>query len=223
MVEKDAALSAPKSYRTVRDFGEREEVIKKSRFIGRAKPVTTEEEAIAWIDEIRSQERDATHHCTCYILGAQSMVQRYDDNGEPQGTAGIPMLEVLKKEEITNTCVVVTRYFGGVKLGASGLIRAYSGSCKAAIDAAGVVVMTPHHRVDLQIEYPALGRIDYLLHSGGYEEIDRVFEEKVTISLYVLCDDYEAFAQQIEEETSGNAEITIVETLLLPIEEAQDQ
>lgn len=203
-------------YLTIAGFGEDETTIKKSRFIGRATPISSEEDALAWIAEIKANERDATHHCSCYILGDNQMTQRFNDDGEPQGTAGIPMLEVLKKENLTNLAVVVTRYYGGIKLGASGLIRAYGAGCKSAIDAAGIVKMTPCYIVRFVVSYPLIGKIDYILRTEEYVEVERTFEAEVTITLHIPVDQYGGFVARMDEETSKTASIEIVEEILLP-------
>ena len=132
-----------KGYRTICQPGEVEHIIKKSRFIGAAYPVQTVEEALSLLETIRKRYWDATHNCYAYIIGENGEQKRFSDDGEPQGTAGMPMLDVLQKKDVTNLLVVVTRYFGGTLLGAGGLVRAYAGAAGAAVDAAGVTVMTP--------------------------------------------------------------------------------
>ena len=122
-----------KSIITIKQAHSIENVISKSRFIAYIKPVSTENEAKAFIDEIKIKHKDATHNCSAYTVGPEMNIQKANDDGEPSGTAGIPMLEILKKLEIHNVCVVVTRYFGGIKLGAGGLIRAYSGAVRDAV------------------------------------------------------------------------------------------
>jgi uncharacterized YigZ family protein len=120
-------------YKTLLKAGNDEIIIERSRFIGYAAPVSSEEEAMEFIDKIKNQHKDATHNVTAYVVGLHNEVQRYNDDGEPAGTAGVPILEVLKKEDLRNTVVVVTRYFGGIKLGAGGLIRAYTRGAKIAV------------------------------------------------------------------------------------------
>ena len=134
------------TYKTLHEFGMDEIIIEKSTFIGYAKPIKTEEEAIEFINEIKKKHKDATHNVWAYTVGKTMNIQRYSDDGEPQGTAGIPTLEVIKKEDLRDVVVVVTRYFGGVKLGAGGLVRAYTKGAKIGIDAAKVIekVMGKH-------------------------------------------------------------------------------
>ena len=132
-----------KPYKTLVSRADAEFIINKSRFIGHGKPVETEEEALAFLAEMRETYKDATHNCYAYIVGANMGVMRYSDDGEPGGTAGMPIIEVLKARGVTNCCVVVTRYFGGVLLGAGGLVRAYSRGAAEAVNACGVGVMHP--------------------------------------------------------------------------------
>ena len=127
------------TYKTLHEFGMDEIIIEKSTFIGYAKPIKIEEEAIEFVNEIKKKHKDATHNVWAYTVGKTMNIQRYSDDGEPQGTAGIPTLEVIKKEDLRDVVVVVTRYFGGVKLGAGGLVRAYTKGAKIGIDAAKVI------------------------------------------------------------------------------------
>ena len=126
-------------YRTVGKSGEAELVIEKSQFISYAAPAATEEEALEFIQAIKKKHRDATHNVPAYVIGENNDIQRFSDDGEPSGTAGVPMLEVLKKEDLRDTVLVVTRYFGGIKLGTGGLVRAYTKAAKLALEAAGIV------------------------------------------------------------------------------------
>ena len=126
----------PGSYRTVRQAASDEFIVNKSLFIGHAAPCETEEAALQFLRKIRDEYRDATHNCYAYVIGENAGIMRYSDDGEPGGTAGLPMMEVLKQRGVVNCCVVVTRYFGGVLLGAGGLVRAYTKGCAIALDAA---------------------------------------------------------------------------------------
>ena len=156
------------SYRTVGQVGEAEIIIEKSLFIGYAAPAGTEEEALEFIQTIKKKHRDATHNVPAYVIGENNAVQRFSDDGEPSGTAGVPMLEVLKKEDLRDTVLVVTRYFGGIKLGAGGLVRAYTKAAKAALEAAGIVTRVLHQVVQVSIDYTLLGLILNQLRAGGY-------------------------------------------------------
>ena len=173
------------SYKTVHTYGEGEILIKKSRFIGYAKPVETEEEAIEFIEEIKDKHKDATHNVYAYVIGETSNTQRYSDDGEPSGTAGIPILEVLKKEELRNTVVVVTRYFGGIKLGAGGLIRSYIKGAKEGLDASKIVEKVLHSRIKFTIEYTLYGKVENELLAQNYKVEDIIYDEAV--NLVVLC------------------------------------
>ena len=126
------------TYKTLHEYGKDEYIVEKSVFIGHAKPVTSEEEARAFIDEMKAKYKDATHNVWAYTIGQSMNIQRYSDDGEPQGTAGIPTLELIKKEDLRDVVVVVTRYFGGVKLGAGGLVRAYTKGAKIGLEAAKI-------------------------------------------------------------------------------------
>lgn len=148
-------------YRTILQEGTDEFVEKNSRFIGYAKPVENEVEAKEYIDFLRQKYYDARHHCSAYILGEQAPIQRYDDDKEPSGTAGIPMLNVLKKENLTNVCVVVVRYFGGTLLGTGGLVRAYTQGCKVALQKAKIVEMKEYKKIELSYEYTYHGELEY--------------------------------------------------------------
>ena len=152
-------MAAPLSYKTLREENEAEFIINKSRFIGYGCPCETEEEALAFLAEIRARHKDATHNCYAYVIGRNAGVMRYSDDGEPGGTAGLPMMEVLKAQGVVNCCVVVTRYFGGVLLGAGGLLRAYTKSAKDALDAAGVSVVRRWVEAELPCSYALAERL----------------------------------------------------------------
>lgn len=167
-------------YKTVRKRAEDEYIVKKSRFIGYAAPVTTQQQALDFISEISKKHWDATHNVYAYIL-REGGVKRYSDDGEPQGTAGIPTLDVLEKSGVTDCVVVVTRYFGGVMLGAGGLVRAYSHSASIALQAAGIVTRTLCDRLQVTCDYNFYGKLASLIPEGGGIVEDTVFEESVTV------------------------------------------
>lgn len=147
-----------REYRTVAGRGEAEIIVKKSRFIGQVCPVNSEEEAAAFVAEIKRKHYDAAHNCHAWII--DPLNQRSSDDGEPAGTAGRPILEVLRKENLEQVAVVVTRYFGGVLLGANGLVRAYSQACKAGLEAAGMGRMLPHRKLTVAVDYALYGRLE---------------------------------------------------------------
>lgn len=204
-------------YRTIFSYGEDEIIINKSRFIGYAKPINTEEEAIDFIEEIREKHRDATHNVYAYVFGENSNIQRFSDDGEPSGTAGIPALEVLKKEELRNVVVVITRYFGGIKLGGGGLIRAYTKGAKIGIDAGVIVDMVLHRGISFQVDYNQYGKIENFLMTNEYVTSDIIFEHLVTILLYVSIDELDRFKNTITDLTSGDAIIAELDDMYLPI------
>ena len=174
-----------KNYRTIFEYGEDEIIINKSRFIGYAMPIETEEDALDFIEKIRTKHRDATHNVYAYVVGMDSNIQRFSDDGEPSGTAGIPVLEVIKKEELRNVVVVVTRYFGGIKLGAGGLIRAYTKGAKIGLEAGQIVDMVLHQKIKVRIDYTAYGKIENFLLNGGYLVDETVFDDGVNIFVYI--------------------------------------
>lgn len=190
--------------------------IKKSIFIAHAKQCSSEEDALEFIDLIKRQNRQANHNCYAYVIGANKGIQRYSDDSEPQGTAGIPILGVIKSEELTDICIVVTRYFGGVKLGASGLIRAYSKAAALSIDDSKVVFMKKYLEIKLSIDYTLLGKVENYLLVNKYFEISRDYTDKVTIKLYISDEEYNKFENDLVELTSALAKINIISRLILP-------
>lgn len=202
-------------YLSIFQDGSDEFIEKKSKFIGYSFVVTTEEEAILKIDEIKSKHKDATHNCSAYIIGEDKLIQRYNDDGEPSGTAGVPMLEVLKKENLTNVLVVVTRYFGGTLLGAGGLVRAYTKATKIAIDAARVVEMREHEEIGISYEYTFHGAITNYLMKNGYKILNELYTDRVEIVLHRNIDD-ERIIKELTNLTAGNIIISVKKSLLLP-------
>ncbi|MBV1817910.1 YigZ family protein [Anaerosalibacter bizertensis] len=190
-------------YRTIYKMGEDEILIKKSRFIGYAMPVETEDEAIKFIEEIKTKHRDATHNVYAYVLGEDNNIQRYSDDGEPSGTAGIPALEVIKKEDLRNVAVVVTRYFGGKKLGTGGLIRAYTKGAKIGLEAGVIIDKILFRKVKVRIDYTLYGMVEnYLINKGIYIE-DTIFDDAVNLILYIEYEKDEKFRDTIRELTNG--------------------
>ncbi len=190
-------------YKTLMKRGADEFLVSKSRFIGYGAPVATDSEAVAFIHEIRVRHREASHNVYAYILGANMGVMRYSDDGEPSGTAGMPVLEVLRARGVTNCCVVVTRYFGGILLGAGGLVRAYAQGASVAVDASGVGAMYPTARYLMDVDYPLLGRVEYHLKGQPVVIEDKSFTEVVTLTLVVKCQDEQAFADGVIAVTDG--------------------
>ena len=196
---------------TVRQAGHNEVTIQKSRFIGYASPCATEEEAIRYIQAIREQHREARHHCYAYIIGSNSGIMRYSDDGEPGGTAGMPMLDLLKKEQTVNCCVVVVRYFGGILLGTGGLVRAYTQGCKLALEAAEIVRMELSDVIQCRVNYSLWNTIQYALKNmdilvGGVQYLDTVEFEYA-----VRKKDSEESIRTLLNKTDGKLEYKILE------------
>lgn len=173
-------------YKTIHSFGSDEIIINKSRFIGYAKPVSSEDEAIDFIQEIKSKHKDATHNVYAYVIGENNNIQRYSDDGEPSGTAGVPVLEVIKKEDLRNVAVVVTRYFGGIKLGAGGLVRAYTKGAKIGLDAGLIVEKVLFKIIKVRIDYTLYGKVENELLKYEYIIKDVLYDDAVNI--IILCE-----------------------------------
>ncbi|MBE6048612.1 MAG: YigZ family protein [Clostridium sp.] len=195
------------SYVTVRDFGEDSFEEKKSEFIGYCKRVESEEEAKEFVNEIKNKHKQARHNCYAYIIGENMGIQRYSDDGEPQGTAGIPILEVMKKNEVKDCAVVVTRYFGGILLGTGGLTRAYTKGAAIAIKAAGIVEKVEGVEVIVKIDYDLLGKIQYVCGQNQWHIEDSVYSDKVEIHILAKKDVADIIEKTFIEETNGKAEI----------------
>lgn len=200
-----------KEYKTLLKYGEEEIIIEKSRFIGYACPVESEEEAIEFIEKIKSQHKDATHNVPAYVVGENNQIQRYSDDGEPSGTAGIPVLEVIKKEDLRNVAIVVTRYFGGTKLGAGGLVRAYTRGAKIGLEAAKIVIKRLYKLVHIKIDYTMLGKIQNEILQNGYLIKETEYDDSVHLYLYIEIDRLDEFEKQITEWTSARSTVEYVE------------
>ncbi len=202
-----------KPYKTLLTRASDEFIINKSRFIGYGASAASEEEALGFLADVRSAHKDASHHCYAYIIGANMGVMRYSDDGEPGGTAGMPIIEVMKARQITNACVVVVRYFGGVLLGAGGLTRAYSQGAATAINAAGVGEVSPTRRYLMEVPYPMLGRVEYLLKSLPVIVEDKQFSDAIVMTLIVRARDDEAFLSAVTSGTDGRIEPIFMEEM----------
>lgn len=195
-----------------------ENVINKSRFIAHIKPVESEEDAKAFINQVSTKHREAAHNCSAYTIGDQMNIQKANDNGEPSGTAGVPMLDILKKLEIHNACVVVTRYFGGIKLGGGGLIRAYSGAVRDVIYDIGRVELKPAIPTTVTINYDLTGKFEYELESTSYLLRDQSYTDKVSYQIDVVASDYNEFIAFLNRTTSGNYDLVEGEVMRLPFD-----
>ena len=197
-----------KKYITVKGFGEAEIVEKKSRFIAHVKPIASEEEAAKYIEEIKKQYWDARHNCYAYQLGDRNQIQRYSDDGEPGGTAGMPILDVLRGRNIKDTIIVVTRYFGGTLLGTGGLVRAYSLASKEGIKASGLIERIPHIRQHFTVDYTLSGKVQYEVLNGGHILEDTVYTDKVEFVVLSEVDMAEKLKENIVNITGNKAEIS---------------
>lgn len=195
------------NYTTIRDFAEDSFIEKKSEFIGYISPVKTNDEAAAFINKIKSQNRKARHNAYAYIL-RDNNITRYSDDGEPQGTAGIPVLDVLQKEGLTDICVVVTRYFGGILLGGGGLVRAYSHACKLAVDAAVRMEMHECFEVTLKFDYSLYGKIEYSLPEFEIKMLSDEFTDNVKLKFLVKSNIYSKLEENLIDITNGKISIT---------------
>ena len=202
-------MSAP--YKTLRQSASDEFIINKSRFIGYGSPAQTEEEALAFLKGIREKHKDATHNCYAYVIGRNAGIMRYSDDGEPGGTAGLPIMEVLKAQGVVNCCVVVTRYFGGILLGAGGLVRAYTQGCVAALKASGVVVMEPSQQYLCEVGYPLWDKVQYALKSLPVQLLGSEFTTAVTFTLLVREKDAQQVLDTLTRVTDGKVETLLEE------------
>lgn len=204
-------------YRTVRQDAVAEMIEKKSRFLGHCRPVKTEAEALGFIAEIRSRHPQATHNVYAYLLRENNLM-RYSDDGEPSGTAGVPVLEVLRKENLTDVAVVVTRYFGGVLLGAGGLVRAYGKSAHLGVDAAVRVEMRLCKLYALRMDYAMHAKMQYAVLEGGYMLCDTQFTDAVEMTVCVADDAAEAFEKMVVETSFGAVTPKLIGTDFVEVE-----
>lgn len=194
-------------YRTVRRHNSAEIVIKKSRFIGHVMPVQSEDEAIAFIERIKKEHWSASHNCSAYVIGEKDQFQKASDDGEPSGTAGKPILEVIKHQQLKDVVVVVTRYFGGIMLGAGGLIRAYTDATVEGLASAEQVYRALHQEVLVAIDYTWLGKVENELRNRNMLMGDTQFTDKVTLVCLPLYAERERFTAWMTDVTQGQADI----------------
>jgi len=212
-----------KIYKTVKGYGQTEIEIHKSRFIAYVERAEREEEAVAFIEQIKKKHWNASHNCSAYMVGENDQHQKADDDGEPSGTAGKPILEIIKKSELKDTVIVITRYFGGIKLGAGGLIRAYGKSASAGIKKASIVERQGHTRIAAEIDYNQLGMLENQLRQQGYIIDDKQFADKITLIVLEKLGQEAVVKQKITDWTAGQVEFThvgnlYVETLVPAVE-----
>lgn len=203
-----------KKYRTIRGVKTSEFEEEKSRFITSAKYVESEEEAIDFIQDIKDKNKQATHNCSAYIINEIPEIKRYSDDGEPQGSAGLPMLSVLEKEDVRNICIVVTRYFGGKLLGKGGLVRAYTRGVTDTVSP-NIVCKREYFEVELTHSYAVLGIIENYLAERKIKLIDKDFTDLVKIKLHIRSEDYPKIEKELINLTSANIKIEVKDTLML--------
>ena len=195
-------------FRTIKEDGQVQEEIKKSRFICHAKRVYSEEEARDFITAIKKEHYKATHNCSAFIIGERSEIKRTSDDGEPSGTAGVPMLGVLENHNLTNVCVVVTRYFGGIKLGAGGLIRAYAGSVALAVKEIGIIEIKEQAGIAIQMSYAQYQEYSNFLKEHDLMELETNFTDQVYTMIYVDKEEKENIKAALVEFFNGKVTLT---------------
>ena len=194
-------------YRVVYEGGEDEIVEKKSRFIATVRPVETEEEAVAFINEMKKKYWDARHNCSAFVIGSRQEVTRCSDDGEPAQTAGRPMLDVLLREGITNVAVVVTRYFGGVLLGTGGLVRAYQSATQAGLAASKIIEKRQGKKLIIHTDYNGLGKLQYLFGQQKTAILDTEYAADVVLTILVPVEQKDFLYKEITEQTNGTAQM----------------
>jgi uncharacterized YigZ family protein len=193
-------------YNTVKGYGENEINIERSRFIAYVNRAETEEEAQAFIADIKKKHWDANHNCSAYMIGENNLIQKANDDGEPSGTAGVPMLEVLKKRDLKDTVIVVTRYFGGIKLGAGGLIRAYGKATSGGLNATGIVERKLMRIMKTKIDYTWLGKVENEVRSSHYQLKEIHYLDAVEVEVYVEEAAKTQYTEWMTELTNGQGE-----------------
>ena len=195
-------------YRTIKEDGQAQEEIKKSRFICHAKRVYSEEEARDFITAIKKEHYKATHNCSAFIVGERSEIKRTSDDGEPSGTAGIPMLGVLENHNLTNVCVVVTRYFGGIKLGAGGLIRAYAGSVALAVKEIGIIEIKEQAGIQIHMTYAQYQEYGNFLKEHNLIELETNFTDQVDTMIFIDKEKKDGIKSDLIEFFNGKVTLT---------------
>ena len=204
-------------FKIIYEGAEAEIVEKKSRFIAYVRPVNTEEEAVSFIDEIKKKHWDARHNCSAFVIGKNNELTRCSDDGEPSGTAGKPMLEVLLGQGLHNVAVVVTRYFGGVLLGTGGLVRAYQAAVKEGILASKVLEKFEGAKYSVETDYNGIGKIQYILAKENINTLGVDYSDKVVVEFVVKADEEGKIIKEITEATAGKAGIERVEELVFGV------
>lgn len=201
------------SYKAVYADGQGEIVEKKSRFIASVQPIDSEEEAISFIEQIRKKYWDATHNCYAYVVGKRNEVQRCSDDGEPSGTAGKPILEVILGQEVHNAVVVVTRYFGGTLLGTGGLVRAYTNATIEGLKQCVIVEKKAGRKVRIVTDYNGIGKLQYITCQMQIAVLDTIYTDIVTMDLLVTFDQLHQLEEEVIEVTSGKSKLEVFGSL----------
>lgn len=196
------------NYMTIGTTGSKELIISKSRFIAHCARAETEEEAINFIQTIKKEHHNATHNCSAYLIGAHDQIQKANDDGEPSGTAGVPILEVLKKQGLKDVVVVVTRYFGGIKLGAGGLVRAYGKATTQGIEASGIVERKLYNRMKVSVDYTLLGKLENEVRNSQYILVNISYAENVEFFIDIENSQENVFHEWMTNLTSGKSPIS---------------
>lgn len=196
-----------KQYKTVYEGGVGEIIEKKSRFIAEVIPCEDEETALRFIEAAKKKYWDASHNCSAYTIGLHHELERCSDDGEPQKTAGRPMLDVLLNEGIHNVCVVVTRYFGGTLLGTGGLVRAYQAAVKAGLENSVIITKQYGKKIRIVTDYNGIGKLQYIVATNGYTTLSTDYTDVVTARIMVTPSEQESFIKKVTEATAGRAEI----------------
>lgn len=197
-------ISNKECYKTVKGSGEALLIEKKSKFIAHVRPVTSEEEALAFLQEMRTEYSDATHNVYAYIID-ENNIFRYSDDGEPSGTSGMPTLDTIRKEGLVDVAVVVTRYFGGTLLGTGGLVHAYGSACREGLINAGIVTRLLCRQLSVTVDYTMVGKMQYAIATGGYILEDTIYEDDVTFCVCLKKEEIQKFTDEVTEITCGKA------------------
>ncbi len=209
-------MSKKIKYKTIKNSSDILLVEKKSKFIGNAYPVSDEEEALLYLSQIKKKYPDATHHVYAYVID-ENNIFRYSDDGEPSGTAGMPVLDVIRKAELVDVLVVVTRYFGGTLLGTGGLVHAYGESAKQALDAGGIINRCMCNVVSVRTDYNLSGKVQHMIAGGNYILEDTLYDDGVTFIVLTMPEDTERFICEITDLTGARARCTVTDTKYVDI------
>ena len=206
LIDHRGGNALAEEYITVKGMAEASFIEKKSEFIGQICHVDNADEAIAFVNEIKAKHRKARHNVYAYIT-RDGNISRYSDDGEPQGTGGVPVLEVLKKEGLTDVCIVVTRYFGGILLGGGGLVRAYSHACKLAVDASVKMLMCSCSRISITCDYSVYGKLSYIMPEFNVKTLNESFADDVTLTVLVRSQSANALMEKLVDTANGKVVI----------------